>query len=166
LAGPADRRLRQATLRALKRESEADPHAATRALRETRDLREALFAMLTALIRNDAAPVEALSCLEKHWQSAVAHARLSVASGHVRPQLSVETSGLGYFNHELALRSFELLQTVPLERTRVCPGPRCGWVFIDRSKGGQRRWCDMATCGNAAKSRSHYQRKRQARRHT
>ena len=111
-------------------------------------------------------PVDALSCLEKHWQNAVAHARLSVASGHVRPQLSVETSGLGYFNHELALRSFELLQTVPLERTRVCPGPRCGWLFIDRSKGGQRRWCDMATCGNAAKSRSHYRRKRQARRHT
>jgi predicted RNA-binding Zn ribbon-like protein len=120
--------------------------------------------MLAALIRNDVVPDDALPRLEKHWKDAVAHARLSLAGGHICPQLSVETSGLGYLHDELALRSFEVLQTLPLERTRICPGARCGWLFIDHSKGGQRRWCDMATCGNAAKSRRHYQRKRQARR--
>jgi predicted RNA-binding Zn ribbon-like protein len=54
------------------------------------------------------------------------------------------------------------LESLPQERTRVCAGPRCGWLFIDRSKAGRRRWCDMATCGNAAKGRRNYQRRRAA----
>ena len=34
------------------------------------------------------------------------------------------------------------------------------WLFLDTSKAGRRRWCDMADCGNAAKSRRHYARGR------
>ena len=45
-------------------------------------------------------------------------------------------------------------------RLRICQGPDCAWTFIDRSKAGRRRWCDMAVCGNAAKSRRHYARTR------
>ncbi|MGH2486180.1 MAG: CGNR zinc finger domain-containing protein [Ktedonobacterales bacterium] len=26
---------------------------------------------------------------------------------------------------------------------RECPGPRCGWLFLDTSKNGARRWCSM-----------------------
>lgn len=40
-------------------------------------------------------------------------------------------------------------------RFRACAAPDCGWVFIDRSKNSSRRWCDMASCGNRAKARSH-----------
>jgi predicted RNA-binding Zn ribbon-like protein len=36
-------------------------------------------------------------------------------------------------------------------RVKACPGPECAWVFIDRSRNGSRRWCDMAGCGNRAK---------------
>ncbi len=152
----------QATLRLLKRRGEADPASAARSLRRTRELRETLLEVLTAVIRSEVAPTSAIERLERHWKDAAAHARFGVSGGHVRLEIAVETSGLQYINHELALRSFEFLRTLPLERTRVCPGSRCGWLFIDRSKGGQRRWCDMGTCGNAAKSRRHYQRKRQA----
>jgi len=152
----------QAILRLLKRRSEADPGPATRSLRRTRELRETLLKVLTAAIRSEVPPTSAIERLEQHWKDAAAHARLGVSGRHVRLQIAVETSGLQYINHELALRSFEFLRTLPRERTRVCPGSRCGWLFVDRSKGGQRRWCDMSTCGNAAKSRRHYQRKRQA----
>jgi predicted RNA-binding Zn ribbon-like protein len=36
-------------------------------------------------------------------------------------------------------------------RVKACPGPGCAWVFVDRSRNGSRRWCDMAECGNRAK---------------
>jgi predicted RNA-binding Zn ribbon-like protein len=36
-------------------------------------------------------------------------------------------------------------------RVKACPGPNCAWVFVDRSRNGSRRWCDMAECGNRAK---------------
>ena len=36
------------------------------------------------------------------------------------------------------------------------PTTRCLWLFVDASKSGTRRWCDMASCGNRAKARRHY----------
>ncbi|RBQ20710.1 hypothetical protein DP939_06400 [Spongiactinospora rosea] len=141
----------------------AEPAAAARALARTRALREALHDVITALAGKDVpAPPQAVAQVERHWRRAVGGARLAVHGGAVRPRLSVETSGLEYLNHELTLRAVDLLGTLPPDRTRLCPGPRCGWFFIDRSRGNRRRWCDMATCGNAVKGRAHYQRKRQA----
>jgi predicted RNA-binding Zn ribbon-like protein len=45
-------------------------------------------------------------------------------------------------------------------RVRLCANAQCLWLFLDQSKGGTRRWCDMAACGNRAKARRHYQRMR------
>ncbi|MAZ90474.1 MAG: hypothetical protein CMH94_02945 [Oceanicaulis sp.] len=44
-------------------------------------------------------------------------------------------------------------------RLKQCDGERCGWLFLDTSKAGRRRWCDMATCGNVSKARRHAARK-------
>jgi predicted RNA-binding Zn ribbon-like protein len=148
-------------LRALRRLSADAPAAATAALHATRELREALYDVTSAIIRNDPPPADGVRRIEQAWKDAVRDAELTFAAGSAQLQLTVETSGLAYLNHELALRSVELLRALPLARTRICPGPRCGWLFIDHSRGGQRRWCDMATCGNAAKTARHYQRKRQ-----
>jgi len=47
-------------------------------------------------------------------------------------------------------------------RVRRCANAQCLWLFIDRSKTGNRRWCDMAACGNRAKAQRHYRRTRAA----
>jgi predicted RNA-binding Zn ribbon-like protein len=39
------------------------------------------------------------------------------------------------------------------QRIRLCAGHPCGWLFLDTSKGGKRRWCSMEFCGNRAKAR-------------
>lgn len=49
----------------------------------------------------------------------------------------------------LAVSSLQLLLAPPGERLRACDA--CGWFFLDRSKGGRRRWCSMKTCGNSRK---------------
>ena len=41
------------------------------------------------------------------------------------------------------------------DRIRVCANDTCRWIFFDESRPGNRRWCDMATCGNRAKARRH-----------
>jgi predicted RNA-binding Zn ribbon-like protein len=38
-------------------------------------------------------------------------------------------------------------------RLRACGNRRCGWLFIDRSSNGRRRWCDPKACGNRMKVR-------------
>jgi predicted RNA-binding Zn ribbon-like protein len=47
-------------------------------------------------------------------------------------------------------------------RIRRCANDKCLWLFIDGSKGGTRRWCDMTSCGNRAKAHRHYLKTRQS----
>lgn len=150
------------TLRALRRICAANERAAVTALGRLRELREAAYQIVVATLRQEAVPAEALAQLEKHWKRAAAAATVSYADGRASLSPDVESAGLDYPTHVLALSTLELLQELPRERTRECASPRCTWIFIDKSRGGQRRWCDMATCGNQAKSRRHYERKRAA----
>ncbi|MCA9894213.1 MAG: CGNR zinc finger domain-containing protein [Anaerolineae bacterium] len=52
-----------------------------------------------------------------------------------------------------------LLTGNSLNRVGQCANVRdCGWLFLDTSRSGKRRWCSMETCGNRAKAKRHYQR--------
>lgn len=42
-----------------------------------------------------------------------------------------------------------------LARIRQCADTRCHRVFLDCTKNGLRRWCDMGVCGNRAKAARH-----------
>ena len=46
-----------------------------------------------------------------------------------------------------------LLVSEEAGRIRMCGGQDCGWMYVDRSRNGLRRWCRMETCGTQAKSR-------------
>jgi len=54
--------------------------------------------------------------------------------------------------------AFVLTRTDP-GRLRRCASARCGAWFVDTSKGGRRKWCSMATCGNRAKATTHRRRR-------
>jgi predicted RNA-binding Zn ribbon-like protein len=56
----------------------------------------------------------------------------------------------------------DLLVGGQLDRVRRCANPECGWLFLDNSKSGNRRWCSMTACGNRAKAHRHYMRRRGA----
>jgi predicted RNA-binding Zn ribbon-like protein len=57
-----------------------------------------------------------------------------------------------------ARSALKLIASPDTERLKICPN--CEWLFIDRSKNRSRTWCDMAVCGNRAKARLHYRKKR------
>jgi predicted RNA-binding Zn ribbon-like protein len=59
---------------------------------------------------------------------------------------------------EAAASAADLLTSPDLARVKTCPGAGCAWLFLDRSRNGTRRWCDMSVCGNRAKARRHYSR--------
>jgi len=56
----------------------------------------------------------------------------------------------------------DLLAGARLDRVRRCANPECGWLFLDDSRAGKRRWCSMQSCGNRAKARRHYHKSREA----
>ncbi len=47
-------------------------------------------------------------------------------------------------------------------RIRRCEGEGCAMLFLDTSRGGDRRWCSMKRCGNKAKV-AEFRRRRAAR---
>ena len=47
----------------------------------------------------------------------------------------------------------DLLASDEAARIRECGGEDCGWMYVDRSRNGLRRWCQMETCGNREKQR-------------
>lgn len=55
----------------------------------------------------------------------------------------------------------DLLLRAGQRRIRRCANPECLWLFLDESRMGTRRWCDMTACGNRAKARRHYEKMRQ-----
>jgi predicted RNA-binding Zn ribbon-like protein len=62
----------------------------------------------------------------------------------------------------LTFAAVDLLTGLDLTRHRACPPEDggCGWLFLDRSRNNSRRWCVMADCGTAAKSRNLTERRR------
>jgi predicted RNA-binding Zn ribbon-like protein len=64
----------------------------------------------------------------------------------------------------LARSLADLVCTEDFTYLKACEGPECTLLFVDRTRGRGRRWCNMAVCGNRAKQAAHRQRTRQARR--
>jgi predicted RNA-binding Zn ribbon-like protein len=52
----------------------------------------------------------------------------------------------------VALAAAEIAAYAHPDRLRTCVAAECTKWFLDTSKGGRRRWCSMATCGNRSKA--------------
>jgi predicted RNA-binding Zn ribbon-like protein len=55
--------------------------------------------------------------------------------------------------HAVARSAARLLTSPLLDRAKACDADDCGWWFLDDTKNGRRRWCDMKICGNREKVR-------------
>ena len=53
-----------------------------------------------------------------------------------------------------------LAATAQLDRLKMCESPECHWVFFDRTKPANRRWCSSDRCGNRVKVRAFRERHR------
>ena len=112
--------------------------------------RELLHALFVARI-NGAEPTRAqLAELSSLAAEAQAAARLE-AAGYGRVEWRWAKSDLASVRHVAVTSAIELLRAEPTARLRQCPGDHCGWLFLDTSKRGNRRWCSMRECGQEAK---------------
>lgn len=132
--------------------AERAPREAAATLGRARKLREALHHAFVALLAGKAVSAAALADIESAWKRAAARGSLTSGAGQLRLAPDVESSGLDLPIDLVVFEALGLLAELDADRTRVCRGHDCGWLFVDSSKGGRRVWCDMATCGNAAKS--------------
>jgi predicted RNA-binding Zn ribbon-like protein len=150
-----------------------DAGSAQAALAGARDVREALHLILLAAVGlgvPDASVLgPELDLLHGRWAASVGRSRLvldSTVSSGVRLVVGM-TPTLLVLDRAVDA-ALDLLQTGDLARLRRCPPDAggCGWLFLDHSRNGSRRWCRMADCGTEVKARRLTQRRREARKST
>lgn len=131
-----------------------------RRLEDARRLRADMRLALLACIERRLVPDETMDRLG----SAASRPR-GLVYGWKGGKVVVTDDGDGEFGtvEVLAARSaLELLMSTDRTLLKVCGGDRCGWLFLDRTRGLTRKWCMMRTCGNRAKAKAHYQKRRRA----
>lgn len=58
----------------------------------------------------------------------------------------------------IARDAIDLFTGEQAQRIRECAGSHCILLFVDTSRPGKRRWCDMERCGNQMKTTSYRRR--------
>jgi len=117
-------------------------------LRDARDLREAIHRAGTA-VASGGVPDPADEELLNRW-TARHRARLVLAGGQAQWHLPDTDPARA----ALAIVGVDAVATLGGHRDGVikrCEQRTCGGLFVDTSRGGRRRWCSMATCGNKVK---------------
>jgi predicted RNA-binding Zn ribbon-like protein len=140
----------------LQERAKQNPMEAQQAFVKLVQLRDANYQILTAFARQQE-PVSAdLEVLNQILREASQHRTMHSTKEGIQWSWDDPTSSLDWMAWPLAFTTAELLTSDQIHRIRECSG--CYWMFMDTSRNGMRRWCDMKTCGNRAKAHRHYER--------
>ena len=125
------------------------------------ELREALYGIFSHLARQEAPAAMDLELLNKMLQKTLRQLEVREGKEGFDWAWAGPTQALDRPLWPIVRSAAELLTSGDLSTIRECDSETCSWLFLDCSRNQRRRWCDMATCGNRAKARRHYQRKKQ-----
>ncbi len=125
-------------------------------LLRAKQFREVCFRVISALINDGPIRPSDRSALNQMAQQP-------------RPELQLNSRNTverkGTLDSALAALAVDLLGLIAsddVRRLHWCADPACTRPFIDRSRGGRRRWCGMRGCGDRAKAAAYRARQRQA----
>lgn len=160
--------LAPSVLGALRRAAKRDGYEAERVVREAVELRTLLERAFFGIAGGGHVDAE-LAELSQGWL------RRSLAQIAVSGERGA-AGGRGFVFHwpraaqalesplwSVAWSAARLLTSDDVARIRRCGGIDCGWYYIDRSRNGLRRWCEMETCGTVMKSYRRAERNTRAR---
>ena len=123
-------------------------------------LRETLYRIFKS-IAGGLRPEQAdLDTLDQTRLEILVQSRLVPLLNGFRIEWQDEQGSLDRMLAPLVLSAVDLLTSNELGRLRECDGEVCDWLFVDKSRNHLRRWCSMDHCGNRAKSRRQYARRK------
>lgn len=133
--------------------------AAEAVRRRAVELRERLHRCFLALARDAKPDPRDLEGINRELAAALPHARLAPEDGGFAWTWDDEPA-LDRVLWPVVRSASQLLTAPELPRVKQCAGRGCSWLFLDTSKNGSRRWCEMEVCGSRAKARAYYARRK------
>jgi predicted RNA-binding Zn ribbon-like protein len=116
-------------------------------------LRELLYEIFSRAAKGKNPQPQALQSFQSFYQNAIRRAEFRPVADHYQLTWPAATHPFERISQEIARSAADLLTSDALTRVRQCSGENCSWLFVDNSRNGMRRWCDMKACGNRAKVR-------------
>jgi predicted RNA-binding Zn ribbon-like protein len=150
--------LETAVLVALRKLSRDRPRAAGAAHRDALRARVELHALFVALATGQRTPARVMASVSRRSRGVMSHLALRFLRGRVTVGWD-DVLRLDRPLWPILKAAIELVSSAELGRLRLCANPDCGWVFLDQSRKGNRRWCSMRECGSRAKARAYYHRR-------
>lgn len=138
-------------------EAERKPSAAKEAFTEAIELREVIYRVFEAVALERTPPGADIGAFNRKLAEAMTHARIEPLQDGFAWRWE-ESGALDRMTWPITRSAADLLTSHELGRVKTCGSDDCGWLFLDTSRNGSRRWCDMSDCGNRAKARRHYNR--------
>lgn len=153
--------LSPAQVASLAREAERSPRGATQAYHRALAWREAIYRVFTSLAGDGVPAASDLAALHAGRLKALQQAKLNWdASGKLELEWSADPVDLERPLYPVILAAFQLLDSPGRARLHQCGNHPCGWLFIDTTRSGTRRWCSSAECGNASRVRRFREKRR------
>lgn len=131
-------------------------HKAEAARKKFVETRECLFAMLMALTEGQKISKELRQAWTQLAHHAIAQHELVEHHRGLAWRNAANRHDFDFMLWPIIHAAVALLTGPQSERIRRCAAETCDWMFLDTSKRGNRRWCDMTVCGNRAKARRFY----------
>ncbi|HEX6806590.1 MAG TPA: ABATE domain-containing protein [Gemmatimonadaceae bacterium] len=126
-----------------------------RQLADVRTAREELYRLFRPIALGSRPTARSLAALNARLHGAAGARQLTLRSDVVRWEWAHSPRDAHVLLAQVFASAAELLVSGRLHSVRQCEGEGCGWLFVDRSRAGHRRWCSMGDCGNRAKARRH-----------
>jgi predicted RNA-binding Zn ribbon-like protein len=130
--------------------------AATAEMRRLRDERSRMERIFRSVVESRPPSREDLDALARDAAAGAAMTVISRSNDRYTRTIDSARAGRATLRLRIVDAALALLTGPPetLKRIKTCPA--CGWFFRDDTRSATRKWCSMATCGSAAKSRSYY----------
>jgi len=135
-----------------------DPGKAERLHGRALSLRETIHGLFKAAAYGVNPDEHDLEQLNEELAQALSHMKLTRSGPALTLQLHGDAAEKILWS--VAYSAMQLLTGDSIGRVKECSDPRCGWLFLDTSRNGTRRWCSMEDCGNRNKARAHYRKRK------
>ncbi len=140
--------------------AERFPERGSKTLIRTIAMRETFYRIVVSIVREREPSASDLAVLNTELSQIMPNARIGHKNGGFDWGWSANGEALDQILWPVLKSITDLLTSEELGRVGVCDGEGCAWLFFDNSRNRSRRWCDMGDCGNRAKARRYYARKR------
>ena len=139
----------------------SQPEAADKTFEQAMLLRDVVYRVFSGYAETQQIESDDLAALNETLGAAMTYLQITPTPDGFDWQWREELPRFERIGWAVARSAAELLTSEQLDRTRQCADDRgCGYLFVDTSRNRSRRWCSMESCGNRAKARRHYEKKK------